>query len=99
MTPEQGILSLQNTTIGDLTTEDLSTIIDYGSILSKHSEQIGNSLRGLLASDSLNSSKTDISTALEEMSYEETIEPTVKQSLLERWFEGPIAKTKINPSP
>ena len=95
MTPEQGILSLQNTTIGDLATEDLSTIIDYGSILSKHSEQIGNSLRGLLASDSLNSSKTDISTALEEMSYEETIEPTVKQSLLERWFEGPIAKTKI----
>ena len=100
LTPEQGIEVLSSEEVTAITDPSLSTIVDYGSSISKHSKYINDALQALIFADTLDQSISELNTLLAEVSYEEKLEPERKPTFFQRFLDiEPETKTirKYNP--
>lgn len=100
LTPDQGIIALGEEEVKEITDSSITSIVDYGTSISKHSKYINDALHELIFEDTLEHSLDDINVLLNEISYEERIEPEKKQSFFERLLDitpTPQVIKKYNP--
>ena len=101
LTPEEGIEVLTAEEVEVISPNSLSGMADYGLTVSKHSKYISDALHNIMFADTLEHSLDEINQLLGEVSYEETIPSTHKQSFFDILFdiEEPVQKVKrYNPS-
>ena len=93
LTPVQGMEILAKEEVEPIESTSLSTIVDYGTSISKHSKYINDALHEIIFADTLDHSLDEINELLGEVSYEEQL-PGEKQSFFERLF-GPVETPKV----
>ncbi len=101
LTPTEGIVVLKKEPVMEISDSSLSSIVDYGTSISKHSKYINDALHELVFSDTLEHSLDGINALLGEVSYEEHVESQERQSFFERLFytpEPPKVIKKYNPN-
>ena len=101
LTPEEGIEVLTAEEVEVISPNSLSRMADYGLRVSKHSKNISDALHDIMFADTLDHSLDEINKLLGEVSYEETIPSTHKQSFFEMLLAipAPVQTVKrYNPS-